>query len=77
MESRVELERRLKLAEEALRDLEQGLNAVERTSERDERMRGDVSHLRSEFNQYVHQIHKYITLPVFLYRHNISFMSVF
>lgn len=56
MESRVELEYRLKLAEEALRDLEHGLNAVERTSERDERMRGDVSHLRSEFNQHVHQI---------------------
>lgn len=49
MESRVELERRLKLAEEALQDLEQGLNAIERTRERDERMKGDVSHLRSEY----------------------------
>ncbi|XP_057200223.1 pleckstrin homology domain-containing family D member 1 isoform X1 [Triplophysa rosa] len=53
MESRVELECRLKLAEEALRDLEQGLNAVERTSERDERMRGDVSHLRKFFEECI------------------------
>ncbi|TRY57882.1 hypothetical protein DNTS_014400 [Danionella cerebrum] len=41
MESRVELERRLKLAEEALQDLEQGLSAMERTQEREERMKGD------------------------------------
>lgn len=45
----MELERRLKLAEEALQDLEQGLNARERTREREERMKGDVSHLRSEY----------------------------
>ena len=48
MESRAELEQRLKLAEEALKDLEQGLNCIERSHERDEKMRGDVSHLRSE-----------------------------
>lgn len=49
MESRVELERRLKLAEEALQDLEQGLNTIERSRERNERMKGDVSQLRSEY----------------------------
>ncbi|XP_016148091.1 pleckstrin homology domain-containing family D member 1-like [Sinocyclocheilus grahami] len=53
MESRVELERRLKLAEEALQDLEQGLNAIERTHERDERMKGDVSHLRKFFEECI------------------------
>ncbi|XP_052001936.1 pleckstrin homology domain-containing family D member 1-like [Xyrauchen texanus] len=53
MESRVELERRLKLAEEALQDLEQGLNAIERTRERDERMKGDVSHLRKFFEECI------------------------
>ncbi|XP_065144768.1 pleckstrin homology domain-containing family D member 1 [Paramisgurnus dabryanus] len=53
MESRVELERRLKLAEEALKDLEQGLNAIERSSERDERMRGDVGHLRKFFEECI------------------------
>lgn len=49
IESRVELERRLKQAEEALQDLEKGLNSLERTKERDEKMKGDVTHLRSEF----------------------------
>ncbi|XP_050988727.1 pleckstrin homology domain-containing family D member 1 isoform X1 [Labeo rohita] len=53
MESRVELERRLKLAEEALQDLEQGLNAIERTHEREERMKGDVSHLRKFFEECI------------------------
>uniref|UniRef100_A0A673IWI4 Pleckstrin homology domain-containing family D member 1-like n=1 Tax=Sinocyclocheilus rhinocerous TaxID=307959 RepID=A0A673IWI4_9TELE len=53
MESRVELERRLKLAEEALQDLEQGLNAIERTCERDEKMKGDVSHLRKFFEECI------------------------
>uniref|UniRef100_A0A8C2E311 Pleckstrin homology and coiled-coil domain containing D1 n=1 Tax=Cyprinus carpio TaxID=7962 RepID=A0A8C2E311_CYPCA len=53
MESRVELERRLKLAEEALQDLEQGLNAIEHTHERDERMKGDVSHLRMFFEECI------------------------
>lgn len=48
MESRVELERRLKQAEEALQDLEKGLSAVERSKERDEQMKGDVTQLRSE-----------------------------
>uniref|UniRef100_A0A672QIQ2 Pleckstrin homology and coiled-coil domain containing D1 n=1 Tax=Sinocyclocheilus grahami TaxID=75366 RepID=A0A672QIQ2_SINGR len=53
MESRVELERRLKLAEEALQDLEQGLNAIEHTRERDEKMKGDVSHLRKFFEECI------------------------
>uniref|UniRef100_A0A8C1T275 Pleckstrin homology domain containing, family D (with coiled-coil domains) member 1 n=1 Tax=Cyprinus carpio TaxID=7962 RepID=A0A8C1T275_CYPCA len=53
MESRVELECRLKLAEEALQDLEQGLNATERTHEREERMKGDVSHLRKFFEECI------------------------
>lgn len=56
MESRAELERRLKLAEGALKDLEQGLNCIERTREREEKMKGDVSHLRSEFINYYTEI---------------------
>lgn len=48
IESRVELENRLKQAEEALQDLEKGLNTLERTKERDEKMKGDVTQLRSE-----------------------------
>ncbi|GLD47698.1 pleckstrin homology domain-containing family D member 1 isoform X1, partial [Lates japonicus] len=46
IESRVELEKRLKQAEEALQDLEKGLNSLERTKERDEEMKGDVTQLR-------------------------------
>lgn len=48
IESRVELEKRLKQAEEALQDLEKGLNSLERSKEREEQMKGNVSHLRSE-----------------------------
>lgn len=44
----MELEKRLKQAEEALQDLEKGLNTVERSRERDEQMKGDVTQLRSE-----------------------------
>uniref|UniRef100_A0A3Q2Z5Q5 Pleckstrin homology and coiled-coil domain containing D1 n=1 Tax=Hippocampus comes TaxID=109280 RepID=A0A3Q2Z5Q5_HIPCM len=46
MESRMELEKRLKQAEEALQDLEKGLDSLDRSSERDQRMRGDVTQLR-------------------------------
>lgn len=48
MESRLELEKRLKQAEQALQDLEKGLNSVEWTKEREEQMKGDVTQLRSE-----------------------------
>lgn len=51
MESRAELERRLKMAEEALKNLEQGLHCLERSRETDEKLIGDVSHLRSECAQ--------------------------
>ncbi|KAM9841959.1 pleckstrin homology domain-containing family D member 1 [Aulostomus maculatus] len=53
IESRIELENRLKLAEEALQDLEKGLSSLEPTKERDERMRGDVSHLRRFFEECI------------------------
>ncbi|RVE57558.1 hypothetical protein OJAV_G00217440 [Oryzias javanicus] len=53
IESRVELERRLKQAEEALQDLEKGLNCVERSKERDEKMKGDVTQLRKFFEECI------------------------
>ncbi|XP_030299635.1 pleckstrin homology domain-containing family D member 1 [Sparus aurata] len=53
IESRVELEKRLKQAEEALQDLEKGLNTLERTKERDEKMKGDVSQLRRFFEECI------------------------
>ncbi|XP_054652287.1 LOW QUALITY PROTEIN: pleckstrin homology domain-containing family D member 1 [Dunckerocampus dactyliophorus] len=53
MESRLELEKRLKQAEEALRGLEKGLDSLDRTKERDERMRGDVTQLRRFFEECI------------------------
>ncbi|XP_071354535.1 pleckstrin homology domain-containing family D member 1 [Trachinotus anak] len=53
IESRVALEKRLKQAEEALQDLEKGLNSVERTKERDEKMKGDVTQLRKFFEECI------------------------
>ncbi|XP_050933970.1 pleckstrin homology domain-containing family D member 1 isoform X2 [Lates calcarifer] len=53
IESRVELEKRLKQAEEALQDLEKGLNSLERTKERDEEMKGDVTQLRRFFEECI------------------------
>uniref|UniRef100_A0A8C9KP40 Pleckstrin homology and coiled-coil domain containing D1 n=1 Tax=Panthera tigris altaica TaxID=74533 RepID=A0A8C9KP40_PANTA len=44
---RMDLERRLREAEGALRSLEQGLNSKVRNKEKEERMRADVSHLKS------------------------------
>ncbi|XP_061749919.1 pleckstrin homology domain-containing family D member 1 isoform X2 [Nerophis ophidion] len=53
MEARVELEKRLKQAEEALQDLERGLNSLERSKEREEKMRGDVTQLRRFFEECI------------------------
>ncbi|XP_069567636.1 pleckstrin homology domain-containing family D member 1 [Brachyistius frenatus] len=53
IESRVELEKRLKQAEEALEGLEKGLNSLERTKEKDEKMKGDVTHLRRFFEECI------------------------
>ncbi|XP_044023417.1 pleckstrin homology domain-containing family D member 1 isoform X1 [Siniperca chuatsi] len=53
IESRVELEKRLKQAEEALQDLEKGLESLDRTKERDEKMKGDVTQLRRFFEECI------------------------
>uniref|UniRef100_A0A3Q3W5Y5 PH domain-containing protein n=1 Tax=Mola mola TaxID=94237 RepID=A0A3Q3W5Y5_MOLML len=53
IESRMELEKRLKEAEKALQDLEKGLDSLERTKERDERMKGDVTELRKFFEECI------------------------
>lgn len=45
---RMDLEKRLREAEAALRSLEQGLNSKVRNKEKEERMRADVSHLKSK-----------------------------
>ncbi|KAI1895227.1 hypothetical protein AGOR_G00104140 [Albula goreensis] len=53
IQARMELEQRLKLAEEALQSLEQGLNSLERSKEKEERMKGDVSQLRKFFEECI------------------------
>lgn len=44
----MDLERRLGEAEEALQSLEQGLNSVDRNEEKEEKMKADVSNLKSK-----------------------------
>uniref|UniRef100_A0A8C7D6J4 Pleckstrin homology and coiled-coil domain containing D1 n=1 Tax=Oncorhynchus kisutch TaxID=8019 RepID=A0A8C7D6J4_ONCKI len=53
IESRMELERRLKQAEEALRNLEKGLSSLERSKEKDDKMKGDVNNLRKFFEECI------------------------
>ncbi|XP_059209053.1 pleckstrin homology domain-containing family D member 1 [Centropristis striata] len=53
IESRMELEKRLKQAEEALQDLEKGLESMDRSKERDEKMKGDVTQLRRFFEDCI------------------------
>ncbi|XP_031702911.1 pleckstrin homology domain-containing family D member 1 [Anarrhichthys ocellatus] len=53
IESRVELEKRLNLAEQALQDLEKGLDSLERTKETDEKMKGGVTQLRRFFEECI------------------------
>lgn len=45
---RMDLEKRLREAEEALQSLEQGLNSLDRNKEKEEKMKADVSNLRSK-----------------------------
>lgn len=45
---RMDLEKRLREAEEALQSLEQGLNSLDCNKEKEEKMKADVSNLRSK-----------------------------
>lgn len=53
MGARMELEQRLKQAEEALRSLEQSLSSLECTKEKEEQMKGDVTQLRQFFEECI------------------------
>ncbi|KAK2533259.1 Plekhd1 [Columba livia] len=48
---RMDLEKRLREAEEALQSLEQGLNSLDRNKEKEEKMKADVSNLRMKQSQ--------------------------
>ncbi|XP_062909932.1 pleckstrin homology domain-containing family D member 1 isoform X2 [Mobula hypostoma] len=66
MKSRVELERRLKEAEEALQRLEQGLDSNERTIEKNELMKGDVGELRKFFEECIRKAEIEAKLPIIM-----------
>ncbi|XP_059808074.1 pleckstrin homology domain-containing family D member 1 isoform X2 [Hypanus sabinus] len=66
MKSRVELERRLREAEEALQRLEQGLDSNERTIEKNELMKGDVGELRKFFEECIRKAEIEAKLPIIM-----------
>ncbi|XP_029454657.1 pleckstrin homology domain-containing family D member 1 [Rhinatrema bivittatum] len=53
MKIRMDLERRLREAEEALQSLEQGLNSQDRNKEKEEQMRANVTHLKRFFEECI------------------------
>ncbi|XP_004699069.1 pleckstrin homology domain-containing family D member 1 [Echinops telfairi] len=63
---RVDLERRLREAEGALRSLEQGLNSKVRNKEKEERMRADVSHLKRFFEECIRNAELEAKMPVIM-----------
>ncbi|XP_066129562.1 pleckstrin homology domain-containing family D member 1 isoform X2 [Saccopteryx bilineata] len=63
---RMDLERRLREAEGALRSLEQGLNSKVRNREKEERMRADVSHLKRFFEECIRNAELEAKMPVIM-----------
>ncbi|EPQ14978.1 UPF0639 protein [Myotis brandtii] len=63
---RMDLERRLREAEAALRSLEQGLNSKVRNKEKEERMRADVSHLKRFFEECIRNAELEAKMPVIM-----------
>ncbi|KAM8920682.1 pleckstrin homology domain-containing family D member 1 [Pelodytes ibericus] len=53
MKVKLDLEKRLREAEEALRSLEQGLNSSVMNQDKEEKMRADVSHLKKFFEECI------------------------
>ncbi|XP_004584661.2 pleckstrin homology domain-containing family D member 1 [Ochotona princeps] len=63
---RMDLEKRLREAEGALRSLEQGLNSKVRNKEKEERMRADVSHLKKFFEECIRNAELEAKMPVIM-----------
>lgn len=63
---RMDLEKRLREAEGALRSLEQGLNSKVRNKEKEERMRADVSHLKRFFEECIRNAELEAKMPVIM-----------
>ncbi|KFZ67806.1 Pleckstrin homology domain-containing family D member 1, partial [Podiceps cristatus] len=63
---RMDLERRLGEAEEALQSLEQGLNSLDRNKEKEEKMKADVSNLRKFFEECIRNAELEAKMPVIM-----------
>ncbi|XP_006025246.1 pleckstrin homology domain-containing family D member 1 [Alligator sinensis] len=63
---RMDLERRLGEAEEALQSLEQGLNSVDRNEEKEEKMKADVSNLKKFFEECIRSAELEAKMPMIM-----------
>ncbi|XP_025951647.2 pleckstrin homology domain-containing family D member 1 isoform X3 [Dromaius novaehollandiae] len=63
---RMDLEKRLREAEEALQSLEQGLNSLDRNQEKEEKMKADVSNLRKFFEECIRNAELEAKMPVIM-----------
>ncbi|XP_019407846.1 PREDICTED: pleckstrin homology domain-containing family D member 1 [Crocodylus porosus] len=63
---RMDLERRLGEAEEALQSLEQGLNSVDRNKEKEEKMKADVSNLKKFFEECIRSAELEAKMPMIM-----------
>ncbi|XP_025916759.1 pleckstrin homology domain-containing family D member 1 isoform X4 [Apteryx rowi] len=63
---RMDLEKRLREAEEALQSLEQGLNSLDRNQEKEEKMKADVSNLRRFFEECIRNAELEAKMPVIM-----------
>ncbi|CAI5763845.1 PH domain-containing protein [Podarcis lilfordi] len=63
---RMDLEKRLQEAEEALQSLEQGLNCKHRNKEKEEKMKADVSNLKKFFEECIRNAELEAKMPVIM-----------
>uniref|UniRef100_A0A803SXR6 Pleckstrin homology and coiled-coil domain containing D1 n=1 Tax=Anolis carolinensis TaxID=28377 RepID=A0A803SXR6_ANOCA len=63
---RMDLEKRLREAEEALQSLEQGLNCKHRNKEKEEKMKADVSNLKKFFEECIRNAELEAKMPVIM-----------
>ncbi|XP_066466653.1 pleckstrin homology domain-containing family D member 1 [Tiliqua scincoides] len=63
---RMDLEKRLQEAEEALQSLEQGLNCLHRNKEKEEKMKADVSNLKKFFEECIRTAELEAKMPVIM-----------
>ncbi|XP_024074605.2 pleckstrin homology domain-containing family D member 1 [Terrapene carolina triunguis] len=66
MKVRMDLEKRLREAEEALHSLEQGLNSLDRNKEKEEKMKTDVSNLKKFFEECIRNAELDAKMPVIM-----------